>query len=211
VAVVTVLVLALTGVLFPDDDKDPEASPTGPATSASTPAAPLAPPALPSRPAATSPPAERTVDTPARAGGLDRLTDGEYPQITQIRQKAATGSKVAAYGRSEGSGAPTPIAVVMLMTNPGDQAPATVLEQMMIGMREKATETSAPDLGLDRESDAGPLGGLMRCVSMTSADKVLPTCVWADRDTVGVVYALDETTLEGAATLTRRLRPDLER
>jgi len=204
VAVITVVVLAATGVLFPADDKDPEARPTGSATSTATRAAPPAPP---SGTATASPSPERTVATPAQAGGLDRLTDAEYPQIAQIRQKAATGSKVAAYGES---GARRPVAVVMLMNNPGE-APATVLAQMMIGMREGAEATSGPDLGADRVLDAGPLGGLMRCVPMTSADRVLPTCVWADRDTVGVVYAIDETTLDSAATLTRKLRPDLER
>ncbi|MET7300531.1 hypothetical protein [Embleya sp. NPDC005575] len=141
-------------------------------------------------------------------GGLDRMGDDAYPLQTTIRRQAVAGSKVAAYGPA---GAGTPTALVMVMDNPSPQLPPTlVMDQLIAGMQDGAQETSA-DVGNVRQVDPGALGGVLRCTSIRSSGRALPTCVWADSDTVGVVYAINETSLDAASALTLRVRPDLEK
>ncbi|MFI1382358.1 hypothetical protein [Embleya sp. NPDC020886] len=212
-AVGTVAVLGATGA-FSSDDKDSVAEPTssvsapvtgGPTTPTTRPTS--APPAPP-RPTSTASTAKRRVDTPARAGGLDRMGDDVYPLQTSIRRQAVAGSKVAAYGPA---GATTPTALVMVMANPSPLlSPTTVMDQIIEGMQDGAQEKSA-DMGNVREMTPGALGGVVRCTSIRSGGKALPTCVWADADTVGVVYAINETSLDAASALTLRVRPDLEK
>ncbi|MFI6585904.1 hypothetical protein [Embleya sp. NPDC050493] len=209
-AVGTVAVLGATGA-FSSDDKDSVAEPTSSASASVTgrpTSAPPAPPEPPVRPTGTPSTAKRTVDTPARAGGLDRMGDDAYPLQTTIRRQAVAGSKVAAYGPA---GAATPTALVMVMANPSPLlSPTTVMDQIIEGMQDGAQEKSA-DVGNVREMSPGALGGVLRCTSIQSGGKALPTCVWADSDTVGVVYAINETSLDAASTLTLRVRPDLEK
>ncbi|MYS86328.1 hypothetical protein [Embleya scabrispora] len=209
-AVGTVAVLGATGA-FSSDDKSSVAEPTSSASASVTgrpTSAPPAPPEPPTRPTSTPSTAKRGVDTPARAGGLDRMGDDAYPLQTTIRRQAVAGSKVAAYGPA---GAGTPTALVMVMANPSPQlSPALVMDQIIAGMQDGAQEKSA-DVGNVRQMDPGTLGGVLRCTSIRSGGKALPTCVWADPDTVGVVYAINETSLDAASALTLRVRPDLEK
>lgn len=212
VAVGTVAVLGATGA-FSSDDKDPVAKPTSSVSASDRPTtSPTSrvpgPPELPTRPPATSSTTKRTVDTPARAGGLDRMGDDAYPLQTSIRRQAVPGSKVAAYGAA---GDATPTALVMVMANPSPfSSPTTVMDQLIEGMQEGAQEKSS-DLGGVREMDPGAMGGVLRCTEIRSGGKALPTCVWVDQDTVGVVYGISENSLDSAAALALRLRPDLEK
>ncbi|MGC0415633.1 hypothetical protein [Embleya sp. AB8] len=213
-AVGTVAVLGATGAFSSDDGKHAAAKPTTslPVTNQPTPpptsAAP-APPVLPTRPPTTSAAPKRTVDTPARVAGMDKLTDDDYPPQVTARKTSVPGSKVAAYAAP---GDRTPSVVVMLMANMSPQlSQAKVMDGFLGGMREGADKQSSAEVGSVREVDAGPLGGLMRCTTITSNGRSLPTCLWVDSDVVGVVYGLNTTTLDGAAALTLKVRPELEK
>ncbi|MFI1579943.1 hypothetical protein [Embleya sp. NPDC020630] len=213
-AVGTVAVLGATGAFSSDDDKDPVAKPTsssrtsGPPTTRPTTPAPAPPEPPTTRPPSTTSAPKRTVDTPDRAGGLNRMDDDAYPAQKSLRDGARPGSKVAAYGAP---GASSPSAVVMVMATPAPrQSPMTTMDQIIAGMREGADEKSG-DLGTVREMGAGSMGGVLRCTTLKFGGKALPTCVWADADTVGVVYGMNDKTLDETAAQTLRLRPDLEK
>ncbi|WP_331766715.1 hypothetical protein [Embleya sp. NBC_00896] len=217
-AVVGVVVLAATGVLFSDDDKDTTAGPTTSASASATasrgPTSPpestaAAPPVPPSRPAPESSGPRRTIDTPDRVGGLERLSDDVYAPQVSIREKAARGAKVAAYGKP---GEKSATVLVMVMANPTPwMEPTRVMDQFIGGMQDGAEGSSSADMGAVREMDAGALGGVMRCTAISTAGKSLPTCVWIDRDSLGIVYGITQKDLDGTAALTLRVRPDLEK
>lgn len=92
--------------------------------------------------------------------------------------------------------ASSPMAATFRSQNPATYADAQLLDS---GVTNGAT------------FDPGPLGGALRCGTLSAANGGTAVCVWADASTSGVVMAMNQATAKQTASFTLALRNESER
>lgn len=150
---------------------------------------------------------DRMVVTPANAGGLQRDDDPERRasldrQREHLRDAGVPNPTVAFYRRPDGAGGGVAFA--------GGWGripdPSGTLRRLLL--------VTGGSFGADpwtHTYPSGPSGGEVMCVSGGSVDgEPLPICGWANRSTIGLVMARDESASR-CAELLRRMRGDMER
>jgi hypothetical protein len=188
------------------DSPDTTGAETGPSVSA------------PADVAAQPPSGERrTVVVPERAGPLTRVLERQTRAggRRSIAEMQAAGLRNAQLGSYAESGAGESVVTLYV----GEVTPTLSAERVRSDGESYLDAafrrlTSSGVVGYDGEmapADAGPLGGVARCATLTGRDRPYRACGWVDRWTVG--YVLD--TRRGATTarvaeLLLAMRSDVE-
>lgn len=140
--------------------------------------------------------AQRALTAPPVAAGLaPGDTPANDPVARRLLQVGAGGTVRAVYGTGDGR--------VILVGGPRSALPPQTLVRALTPV----TGTAPP--GTTREVDGGPLGPLT-CAPAPGLGPAGASCLWADIDVVGAVLS-PGLRPPALATLTRRLRADVER
>jgi hypothetical protein len=157
------------------------------------------------QPAASAPNATHIV-LAKQAGGLPQ---GEMPpDVAAERDRVAKGGikvQAAVYLHPKHLDAKPGGPEVIFFGVDGRNDPQATMKEFF-----DSIATQAPALHGVNNYDPGPLGGLLRCVSVATGGTTEIHCLWADAYTAGHLIAGELTEPETAA-LFLRMRPDLEK
>jgi len=167
--------------------------------------------------AAASSPADRTLTVPAQAAGYTQITGSDVDKLlsdlkkqfaksTPMFSQAATKMRLAVYGVN-GSSTPS---LIYLGFAKSDSSQLAVMWQM--DSNSQALDAFFNGGGVSHTTDypAGPMGGLLRCGSVTSSGSSLATCAWMDSSVLGVLMEPSGSEAQLAGT-TRSFRAAAEK
>ncbi len=147
--------------------------------------------------------AEHTLSVPPKAGSYVRLSNAESQRLgrsvlTSARTSDSEGvydsAKVGVFAKSA-SGQPE---VILLGINVRDSK-GLAREMGVRSLRSEAdTIIGAAHLGGVKNYPSGTFGGELRCGTLNASGTSLPTCVWLDHSTLGIVYQIGGTPASAA-------------
>jgi hypothetical protein len=156
----------------------------------------------------------RTIVAPDQAGGYARvqlsfLTAGDEARVAQLAAAGLRNPATAHY--HEPGTAPEPVVTF----SGGELSPALAEDDVAGTAETKLAEAFArlpyESDGTMRTFDAGPLGGQVRCTTLTSSDRQPVACGWVDRWTTGTIVDVRRGRTEAqVAELLVAMRPDFE-
>jgi hypothetical protein len=160
----------------------------------------------------------RSVVAPESAGGYERILEdtvkaGAGPQLAQM-QRSGIRNPVTGWYHTPGS-APEPQVVfyggVLAQTLADTEVAAAAQTRLDEAFRRLTLGGVRKYDGSMQTFEAGPLGGEVRCATLTSAARNQVVCGWVDRWTIGYIFdsRRNRTEAEVAALLVT-MRADLE-
>lgn len=147
--------------------------------------------------------AEHSLSVPQKAGSYVRLGDANAQRLgkrvlTSAQQSDSEGvygsAKVGVFAKSA-SAQPQ---VILLGINVRDSK-GLVREMGLRSLSAEAdTIIGAARLSGVKDYPTGTFGGQLRCASLSAGGTTLPTCVWLDHSTLGIVYQIGGTPASAA-------------
>jgi len=143
--------------------------------------------------------------TPAQTAGLERDTSAEAQDTADYLRNAIA------------AGMHLDTSVGTVYTDPADPSRSVIFAGGTAVLRAPETDldrvftlvAEGSELGRLTEVPAGPLGGVMKCGTSTTADSSMTMCAWADHGSIALALFPGRTTDE-AANLFRTMRGDIQ-
>jgi hypothetical protein len=142
--------------------------------------------------------ANTTIEMPAQVAGLPKIHSSEADQVNRIISGSAMPkpSLIGFYGTSAQS--PTAFMMVAKFPQTADQVEHNLSTSL------RALDESVGNVVFWHTVDAGPLGGQMRCATITQNAQDVTVCMFEDTDVIGLTFSLGTAAAPGPDAVSLR-------